>query len=148
VELNGEAITSSRDLRNSVGLMRRGEEAELRLYRNGEAMTLTATIGGPSGQVAITDEGLPALSGEFRGARLRSLAAQEIDFAEQGVLVLEVSPRSPAAAAGIQAGDVIVAVNRRAITDLGEFNAAVEGSERLTALTVLREGRQLLLFVP
>jgi S1-C subfamily serine protease len=64
------------------------------------------------------------------------------------VLVVEVSPRSPAAAAGIQAGDVITAVNRRSIADLGEFNAAVEGSERLTALTVMREGRQLLLFVP
>ncbi len=148
VELNGEAIASSRDLRNSVGLMRRGEEATLRLYRNGEPMTLTATIGGPSGQVAVSDGGRPTLSSEFRGARLRPLQAQEADFSDEGVLVVEVSPRSPAAAAGIQAGDVITAVNRRSIADLGEFNAAVEGSERLTALTVMREGRQLLLFVP
>lgn len=147
VELDGEAVPSSRDLRNMVGLMGRGEEVNLRLYRNGAPMNLTAVIGGPTG-IAATEDGRPALSSGFRGARLRSLAADEADFTDRGVLVLEIESGSRAAAGGLRAGDVIVEVNRRVINDLGEFNAAVEDAERLTAVTVLREGRRLLLFIP
>lgn len=148
VQINDEAIRSGRELRNAVGLMRRGEEASLRLYRNGEAMELAAIIGGPSGGTVTGSDGRPALSSSFRGAQLRSLQSDEASFVDEGVLVVEVEGRSPAAAAGLQAGDVITAVNRRSVADLGEFNAAVEGSERLAAVTVLREGRSLLLFIP
>ena len=45
VEIDGEAVTSSRELRNIVGLLRRDHDVNLRLYRNGEAMTVSAVIG-------------------------------------------------------------------------------------------------------
>lgn len=147
VEMDGEPINSSRDLRNHVGLKRRGEEVQLRLYRNGELQSLTAVIGGPSGAVASAD-GSPAESTGFRGAELRSLQAGESDYAEHGVVVTDVSGRSRAASAGLQAGDIITEVNRRGVNDLSEFNAAVAAAERLTAVTVVREGRRLLLLVP
>ena len=63
-------------------------------------------------------------------------------------MVVDVQARSRAAAAGLRPGDVIVEVNRRSVADLAAFNAAVEGAERLTAISVIREGRSLLLFVP
>ena len=44
VEIDGEAVTSSRELRNIVGLLRRDQDVNLRLYRNGEAMTVAAVI--------------------------------------------------------------------------------------------------------
>ncbi len=147
VELNGEEITSSSDLRNTVGLLRRGEEVSLRLYRNGRAMELDAVIGGPEGNAIASNDEETTASG-FRGAELRSLAAAESDRAAAGVLVLSVQAGSPAAAAGLQAEDVIIEVNRRAINGLEQFNSALGDSERLAALTVLREGRRLLLFVP
>lgn len=146
VALNGDAITSSRDLRNTVGLLRRGEEVSLRLYRNGRAMDLNAVIGGPEGDaIASSDAG--SATG-FRGAQLRSLTAGDSDLSEEGVYVDSVQAGSPTAAAGLQAGDVIVEVNRRAVADLEQFNNALGDSERLAAITVLREGRRLLLFVP
>lgn len=144
VELDGDTIASSRDLRNKVGLMSRGEEVSLRLYRNGRAMNLDAVIGGPSGVAGDTgsqEEG-------FRGAELRSLAADESEYSDVGVLVESVQPGSPVAAAGMEPGDVIVEVNRRAVSDLEQFNSALGDSERLTAITVIREDRRLLLFVP
>ncbi|MEQ8407745.1 MAG: Do family serine endopeptidase [Gammaproteobacteria bacterium] len=147
VSLGDEAVTGSRDLRNMVGLMRRGEEVALRLYRNGEAMTLNAIIGGPEGQVADS-EGRSAQSSVYRGAQLRDLSAADLELADEGVLVVDVQARSRAAAAGLRPGDVIVEVNRRSVADLAAFNAAVEGAERLTAISVIREGRSLLLFVP
>lgn len=147
VSLDGETVTGSRDLRNLVGLKRRGEEVQIRLYRNGDPMTLNAVIGGPTGAVVGSD-GSPAMDASFRGAQLRSLAANEVDYADAGVVVTEVASRSRAAAAGLQAGDIVIEVNRRAVADLGEFNAAVADSERLTAVTVLRDGQRLLLFIP
>jgi len=147
IELNGERIASSRDLRNRVGLLRRGEQVSLRLYRNGDLLDIDAVIGGPTG-VALNESGRPALNSNFRGARLRSLDTSEVEFTDSGVLVLEVEDRSPSAAAGLRAGDVIVAVNRRSVNNLSEFSTAIEDTERLTAITVLREGRSLLLFIP
>jgi len=147
VELDGGAIASSRDLRNTVGLMRRGEEVRLRLYRNGSAMELNAVIGGPSGN-AVAEGGTEVAETGFRGAQLRSLRAGESAESESGVLVEAVQPGSPVAAAGMQEGDVIVELNRRAVADLEQFDAALGDSERLAAVTVLREGRRLLLFVP
>ncbi len=147
VSLDGETVGGSRDLRNLVGLKRRGEEVQIRLYRNGEAMDLNAVIGGPAGGVVSSDGG-PALDASFRGAQLRSLAANELDYADAGVLVTDVESRSRAAAAGLQAGDVVIEVNRRAVADLAAFNGAVADTDRLTVVTVLRDGQRLLLFIP
>src|SRR5690606_3711747 len=44
VEVSGEAIVSSSDLRNEIGLMRVDEEVTLTLLRGGQTQTVTATI--------------------------------------------------------------------------------------------------------
>jgi Do/DeqQ family serine protease len=147
VSLDGETVSGSRDLRNLVGLKRRGEDVQIRLYRNGDAMDINAVIGGPAGGV-VSGDGGPVMDASFRGAQLRSLAANELDYVDAGVLVTDVEPRSRAAAAGLQAGDVVIEVNRRAVDDLAAFNGAVADTDRLTAVTVLRDGQRLLLFIP
>jgi serine protease Do len=64
---------------------------------------------------------------------------------EPGVLVHWVDPASDAYAQGVQEGDVITAVNGRAVTSVEEINALKAGlsvGDSLT-LTLLREGRTL-----
>lgn len=148
VAVDGNAVTSSRELRNVIGLMRRGEQAVLRLYRNGEALSLDALIGGPDGESALSSEGVEAARSEFRGASLRSLMPGESEVRDRGVLVESVQPGSRAAAAGLQAGDIIVFANRREVRDLAAFNEVLDSADRLAAVTVLREGREQLLLVP
>ncbi len=58
---------------------------------------------------------------------------------ERGVLVLRVQPDSPAAAAGLRAGDVITAVNELAITDAASLQQAVEQAGVDTPLQVSLE---------
>ncbi|MFT7472747.1 MAG: type II secretory pathway component PulC, partial [Kiritimatiellia bacterium] len=53
---------------------------------------------------------------------------------------------------GLREGDVIVEVNRRSIADLEAFNRATSASatnseSSISALTVIREGRRLLMFL-
>ena len=146
-ELDGERINSSRELRNRVGLMRRNEEINLVLLRDGEEISLDAVIGGENG-MAGGNESRSANSRTFRGAQLRNLTAQDDLGADSGVVVDELSPQSRAAAAGLRAGDVITSVNRQPVADLSEFNEVIENGGRFTAMTIIRDSREMLLLVP
>jgi len=58
----------------------------------------------------------------------------------------EVLAGGPAARAGMQAGDVIVAIDGKAIADFDDFTRAVQpAAGRALQLTVLRQGRQVML---
>ena len=151
VEIDGEEVHGSRQLRNRVGLMLQEQEVELALYRNGKRETLLARIGGSSGQalVAVSPD---AVNKEFRGAMLETIRS-DYPFIKQGVEVVSLSQSGGSWAAGLREGDVIVEVNRKQIADLEAFNSATsanaEGSTgSTTALTIIREGRKMLLFLP
>jgi serine protease DegQ len=147
IEIDGRPIDSSRELRNTVGLMRQGKEVDLILYRNGEKTTLKTTIGGADS--ALESEGVEAgLNQTLGGAKLRSVAPASDGLGEAGLLVEQIDPRSQAALAGLQEGDIIVQVNREIVASLDSLNAAIEESDRFSAVTIVREGRQMLLFVP
>jgi S1-C subfamily serine protease len=60
---------------------------------------------------------------------------------EQGVLVLNVSRGSPAATAGLRAGDVILRANDRTVTTAAGVQRAVErADDRRVELSVVRKG--------
>ncbi|MDB3909521.1 Do family serine endopeptidase [Gammaproteobacteria bacterium] len=151
VEIDGEEVHGSRQLRNRVGLMLQEQEVELALYRNGKRETLLARIGGSSGQalVAVSPD---AVNKEFRGAIPETIRS-DYPVIKQGVEVVSLSQSGGSWAAGLREGDVIVEVNRKQIADLEAFNSATsanaEGSTgSTTALTIIREGRKMLLFLP
>ncbi|MBT7226140.1 MAG: Do family serine endopeptidase [Gammaproteobacteria bacterium] len=151
VEIDGEEVHGSRQLRNRVGLMLQEQEVELALYRNGKRETLLARIGGSSGQalVAVSPD---AVNKEFRGAMLEAIKS-DYPVIKQGFEVVSLSQLRGSWAAGLREGDVIVEVNRKQIADLEAFNSATsanaEGSTgSTTALTIIREGRKMLLFLP
>jgi len=144
--LDGEAIATGRDLRNQVGLMRRDEEVELVIHRDGEQLTVAAVIGGEGGAASGADA-RSAESGGFRGAQLRNLNSRDDLGVDAGVLVDSLNPQSRAAASGLREGDIVVAVNRQAVDDLEAFNKAIESGGRFAALTVIRDSREMLLLV-
>jgi S1-C subfamily serine protease len=62
---------------------------------------------------------------------------------DEGLLVLQVAPESPAARGGLEAGDVVIQAGGRAVEDVGDLREAFSGAEaRTVRLTVLREGRR------
>lgn len=140
VEIDDQKIAGSRDLRNTIGLMRLEQQVALGLYRDGERMNLNATIGGLEGQSGGT---MQLRNTEFRGAHLG-----DIDENGSGVAVLDVDQQSRAWAAGLRPGDQITHLNRQEIDGLEDFNSSLENLDRFAALSIRREEREMLLLVP
>lgn len=81
------------------------------------------------------------------GVRLQGLSDQLGDYfgieGGDGALVTSVTEDSPAATAGIQAGDVIVAVGSKSVEGPGDVARAVRGAEAgPTEVTVIRDGQR------
>ena len=149
VEIDGKQVRGSRELRNMVGLMRQDQLVELVLYRNGIRESVQARIGGSTGQ-AIPGNSAVSISNEFRGAKLKRFKRNS--YINHGIEVVSLSQFGAAWAAGLREGDVIVEVNRRSIADMEAFNSATSVSAAdsrggISALTVIREGRKILMFL-
>jgi serine protease Do len=84
--------------------------------------------------------------GDINDPALRQILAQEfpgVQFPRNGIFIGDVSPNSPAAAAGIQPGDVITEINQRPIRSTDQVQELIRRSrpgQKIT-LKVWREGR-------
>ena len=67
---------------------------------------------------------------------------------DAGLLVVSVSPDTPAARAGLEEGDVIVRAGDIAIDDVGQLRSAVRRADEELKLEVVRKRRNLTLTLP
>ena len=115
------------------------------MWRKGTARNLTVAIGGAKDEkVAETSDA--GASGSRLGVAVRALTAEERKELGKsaGVLVEQVS--GAAERAGVQPGDVVLALNGNAVKTPQELRDLVKSSGKHAALLVQREDRQL--FVP
>lgn len=78
------------------------------------------------------------------GAELQELNDQLASYfgVREGLLVEHVAPRTPAARAGLQAGDIVTAANGRPVGDVADLRRALRGREGTVKLEVSRKGKQ------
>ncbi|MFU8821507.1 MAG: DegQ family serine endoprotease [Gammaproteobacteria bacterium] len=139
--VDGKAVNSANELRNTIGLKRSGDTVELEIMRDGRKRKLKAELGEQATQVQVAAAEIhPGLE----GAEFESLDASSPRYEGQaGVLVTSVAPGSPAAQRGLRPGDVIVAVNRQKVSSLSDFQQHAQGQSLL--LNIRRGNAQLLL---
>jgi serine protease Do/serine protease DegQ len=132
-QVNGQPVKSHTELRNAIALMRVGDRVEIGLLRDGQPRKVTAVIADAQGATAADTGARP---GDDAGTAVplhRGLAgATLVDAPDKGgVLVRAVAAGSAAAAAGLRAGDVIVAANRNRMAGLADLKAAASGAASL-----------------
>lgn len=153
VGLNGNDIDSGRELRNAIGLLGVDKEIQLALYRDGRKQSVNAVIGGGQASTARVEreQGRDLSDPAFAGAALRSLDLDSVSAKNSGtdtaVVVEDVAPRSPAYLAGLRPGDIIYEVNKEGVKNLREFNEKVAEDNNVTALSILRENRRMLVIL-
>jgi predicted metalloprotease with PDZ domain len=170
VDFAGERVRSEAQLRRLIRETPAGRTVSLQVIRDGQARTLSAKLQSrtnafhiqvpeihiPEIQIGPTyprpfdyrgfnfqfDGGRPSLG--ISGDELTTQLASYFGVKQgKGVLVREVVVGSPAAKAGLKAGDVIVAVDGKSVATVAELRQALEikpGEEkRKLDLTVVRD---------
>lgn len=130
VRLDGRPVASMNAFRNEIASMGPGADIELAIYRDGGVQHVSTRTGALPGEAEIA-----AVSAEpegplaMVGLTVRPITPDDaggLDFAaEQGLLVQRVADDSTARAEGVQAGDVIVSINSREVTDLEDVRDAL-----------------------
>jgi serine protease Do len=152
VAFNGKAVTSSRDLPPMVANTPVGQEVTLSVVRHGKKQDFAMRVGKLPG-TEVRAELAPSQTRQGQwGLQLQTITPQLAEKhglkAEHGALVVGVQPGSPAAEAGVQAGDIILEVNRQAVAsveDARDAFARAAGNDSLLLLVQRGDGS---LFVP
>ena len=143
-EINGRPVRRSRDLRNALGVLAVGEEARMRVVRDGRERLVLARIGERSARTAEAG----GLDRRLAGAVFSDIdEGSPLHGRIEGVLVTRVEAGSPAWRHGLRPGDVVLAVNRERVRALAELDEAVRAGGASLLLNIQRGRSSVLLIV-
>jgi serine protease Do len=144
--VDGRDIENSIDLPRVIGESRPGTAVTLKVWRQGETKELRASLGeAPAEKVARAESESKAKPSKL-GLAVRPLTEEERKRLEaEGGLLVEQS-EGPAARAGVQTGDVILAFNNQPVKSVDQLRRLVDRSRGSIALLIQREGNKI--YVP
>ncbi|WP_157267406.1 DegQ family serine endoprotease [Azohydromonas aeria] len=149
-KVDGQPIVASGDLPALIGQSRPGEKVTLEVWRHGKREELSAKLGDAAerpAQVAQADEGAGAAGQQPKlGLALRPLQPQERAGAGVGNGLVVENATGPSARAGVQPGDVLVAVNGTPVKSIEQVREVVSKSDKSVALLIQRGDSRI--FVP
>jgi serine protease Do len=140
-KVNGEAIQEPGQLSSRVGLARPGDKVSLEVWRDKKTETLVATLGASSDKLDVASAG-DASGGEKLGLALRPLNRDEKGEVGASGLVVE-NADGAAAKAGVQQGDVVLAVNGKPVASIDEVKAILASKPKRVALLIWRDGARI-----
>ena len=145
-KVDGQAIVSSGDLPAVISLASPGDKVTMEVWRNGSTKEIKAQLGGANDKPTKVAGGKEAPAQGKLGLALRPLQPDERrgGAIDGGLLIQEVS--GAAANAGVEAGDVLLAVNGAPVKSIEQVREAVAKSNKSVALLVQRGDDKI--FVP
>ena len=145
VRFNGQPIIDSGDLPHVVGAIAPSKKVKVEVYREGKRKTINVKVG------ALDKDGAK-VADRSNGADRLGLAVEKLADQERqqlrlrgGIVVIEVSPESAAANAGLRGGDIIVQLGYSRIDDLDEYQQVIAELPKDTPIAIrfYRQGRAI-----
>ena len=155
VRVNGQPVTPDQTASYLIANNAVGARVPIDIIRDGRSMRVLATIaqrpteeqlaalsGGDPGEDSVVGGGTPIAPQRALGLSLQVLTpdlarASRLPATARGVIVSAVDPASDAAEEGLQRGDLVMSVNRQAVTTPAQVTAAVEAARRAGRTSVL-----------
>ena len=145
-KVNGQPIIASGDLPALIGGSAPGDKVTLEIWRQGKREEFTARLGDASEKAAKFSKADDGAGKGKLGLALRPLQPQEKREAGVASGLLVEDAAGPAALAGVQPGDVLLAVNGTPVESIDQVSAMVAKSNKSLALLIQRDGYKI--FVP
>ena len=144
LSVDGQKVTSGRDLAGLVARIPVGKKSKIVLLRDGEKKTISVKIAKQS-----TEE--PKLasaqgSSDDLGLQVTDLSSEKarqfgLDEDERGVLVVEVENGSRADEAGVKVGDVIKGINMKKVESLKDYETLMAKVDKKESINFLVRSR-------
>ncbi|PKO45493.1 MAG: peptidase [Betaproteobacteria bacterium HGW-Betaproteobacteria-3] len=145
-KMDGKPVVASGDLPAMIGQALPGQQVKFEVWRSGRVEQLEAKLADAADKEAKVASADPAGDKGKLGLALRPMQPRERRDAgvEGGLLIEDVV--GAAARAGIEAGDVLLAVDGTPVSSLEQVRAVVAKSGKSVALLIHRDGERI--FVP
>ena len=129
IHYDGKPVEGVSQFRNLVAATPPAAKVEIVLLRDGKEMTVNAQLGelaADPGTAAKPEKATDEVDLGLTVEPLTPANAREYGYANgEGLVVTDVEEGSPAASAGIQAGDLIAEINRVKVTNVAEYRQAL-----------------------
>jgi serine protease Do len=138
LEVDGQWLENTADLVSVLGDIEAGSEIKVVVLHGDEQRTVSLTSGDQNGRAYL---GLTPCGGSVAGSTAQQIAPGEL---VTGAVIVEVTAGSPAEQAGLQAGDIITAVDGQPVdaeNDLASRITAHQPGDTVS-LTVERSGEE------
>jgi serine protease Do len=153
VSFDGKEIIDMNELPLLVASTPVGKNAKVEIIRKGDKKTLDIKVG----ELKDDEEASSRNTGEsetngsklgFKAGEITAERAKQFKVPEKaGVVILQVEEGSPAQEAGLQAGDIVIEIDREKVTGLSQFNKKIKSYKEgdTILLLVKRDGSTLFL---
>ena len=137
LDLNGQKIDDSNQLRMRVSLTPPGTTVQLKVLHDGSEKTVAVKLA----EMPANLGGSAEKSEEGGNGATSALEGVSVEAAKgRGVTVTDVDQGSPAAVAGLREGDTILEVNRASVSSVADFDRAMRNVSNGATLLLVKRG--------
>ncbi|MEP7283568.1 MAG: Do family serine endopeptidase [Rubrivivax sp.] len=144
LQLDGKTVRTASDVSARVGVAVPGDKVALKLWNDKATRDVEITLGRADGGTELASAS-PQEPGTL-GVSVRPLSAQERAAAETDHGLLVQQAQGAAARAGVQPGDIVLALNGKPVNDVDDVRAVLQKKPKHVALLIQRDDQRI--FVP
>ena len=142
LSVNGTPVSDASELRSRIAGLSPGATADIGVWRNGSRKSLSVTVGVMSGTKESPNAARQTAHARL-GVAVRPLTQEELGEASLSSGLLVEQAQGPAAQAGIQSGDVILAVDGKRVASVNQLRQMISQAGDQVSLLIQRDGEHL-----